>query len=105
MKNGIGHATESVRFTYRAAPGTHVSLVGSFNRWNPIRTPLEGPDESGLYSVTVPLSEGSHEYLFVVNGVWLPDPVNPHRVENPYGSSNSVVDVRVGRDPRREDKG
>lgn len=82
-----------VHFAFKAEPGSRVSVVGAFNRWNPDKNPLVGPDGSGNYVATLCLAEGRYEYLFVVNGAWLTDPANPKRAANEYGTSNSVVDV------------
>ena len=98
MKKRDGQSEQEVRFVFKAEPGSRVHVVGSFNRWDPDKTPLAGPDDSGNYSVTLSLPEGRYEYLFVVNGSWQPDPANPHRAANEYGSSNSVIDVVCCRD-------
>ena len=87
------HAKQEVRFVFKADPGSRVYVVGSFNRWDPEKNPLAGPDELGNYSITLLLPEGHYEYLFVIDGSWRPDPMNPHRVDNQYGASNSVIDV------------
>jgi len=88
----------NVRFAIKAEPGNRVQIAGSFNGWDPTKTLLAGPDESGNYSVTLALPEGSYEYLFVINGLWQTDPSNPKCVPNVYGSSNSVIDVVRGPD-------
>jgi hypothetical protein len=36
---------------------------------------------------------GRHEYLFVVDGQWLPDPKAKESVQNPFGGRNSVLVV------------
>jgi hypothetical protein len=36
---------------------------------------------------------GRHEYLFVVDGQWVPDPKAPETVPNPFGGRNSVLVV------------
>ncbi len=67
-----------------------VFVAGSFNDWNPARTPLsrtrEGKWVGELTGIT-----GRHEYLFVVDGQWLPDPNAIESVQNPYGGRNSVL--------------
>ena len=39
------------------------------------------------------LRPGRHEYLFVVDGQWLPDPNARESVQNPFGGKNSVLIV------------
>jgi hypothetical protein len=41
------------------------------------------------------LPPGRHEYKFVVDGQWLPDPNAQANAFNAYGTLNSVVEVRA----------
>jgi len=69
-----------------------VLVAGSFNEWNPERTPLAAAS-NGRWTGDLKLSPGRHEYLFVVDGQWLPDPNARESVENPFGGKNSVLKV------------
>ena len=40
------------------------------------------------------LASGAHEYRFIVDGAWLPDPHNTETVANEFGGANSRVVVR-----------
>ncbi len=80
-----------VRFSIKPpAKAGDVCLAGSFNGWKPL--PMR-PAQDGSYTVSVPLSPGKHEYKFIVDGAWLIDPDNQAIACNPYGSSNSTVQV------------
>lgn len=93
MKMQRGTTKVKVRLTFKAPPGNKVYVAGSFNHWAPDETALSGPDKAGNYGVTLLLDEGHHEYLFVVNGEWQTDPMNPHCVPNVFGTWNNVVEV------------
>ena len=83
-----------VRFVIAAPGASTVSLVGDFNAWNVRATPLEATEKEGVWTVTVPLPAGRHEYAFVVDGVrWLPDPNAPPAGTADFGPANSVVTV------------
>jgi hypothetical protein len=83
-----------VRFVIAAPGASTVSLVGDFNAWNVRATPLEATENEGVWTVTVPLAAGRHEYAFVVDGVrWLPDPNAPPAGTADFGPANSVVTV------------
>lgn len=69
-----------------------VYVAGSFNEWQPERAPLVQVD-GGRWAAQLPLKPGRHEYLFVVDGQWLPDPNAREAVQNPFGGQNSVVVV------------
>ena len=96
---------ESVTFGYRdnlvlpgldldIPAGQTVALVGDFNSWNVGATPLEATERDGIWTVTVPLPAGRHEYAFVVDGVrWMPDPNAPRAGTADFGPANSVVTV------------
>jgi hypothetical protein len=84
---------QAVRFVV-AAPGARtVTLVGSFNDWDPAATPLRAEASGGVWVVEVPLEPGRHEYAFVVDGErWLADPAAP-TAGGDFGTPNSVVTV------------
>jgi hypothetical protein len=91
---GAGDAVRSVRFEVAAPGAAQVALVGDFNDWNPAATPLRASRHNGVWSVTVPIAPGRHEYAFVVDGErWIPDPHAPRAAAADFGSANSVVTV------------
>ena len=69
-----------------------VFVAGSFNNWQPEQTPL-APAGNGRWAGDLKVRPGRHEYLFVVDGQWLPDPNAKESVENPFGGRNSVLTV------------
>jgi hypothetical protein len=94
-RTGSGDAAvQSVRFEVAAPGAAQVALVGDFNDWNPAATPLRATRRNGVWSVTVPIAPGRHEYAFVVDGErWIPDPHAPRAAAADFGSANSVVTV------------
>lgn len=75
-------------------PGVKSATVaGSFNDWDPSRTPLT-KDQNGGWKTTVLLTPGRYEYRFVIDGAqWFSDPGAKESVLNAFGSTNSVVVV------------
>ena len=83
-----------VRFQL-AAPGAHtVALVGDFNDWSKSAIVLQPAGKPGVWTASVPLTPGRHEYAFIVDGKrWVADPyAMTHRDE--YDVESSVI--RVG---------
>ena len=83
-----------VRFQL-AAPGAHeVALVGDFNDWSRNTITLQPAGKPGVWTASVPLAPGRHEYAFIVDGKkWVADPYAvTHRDE--YDVESSVI--RVG---------
>jgi hypothetical protein len=83
-----------VRFELRAADAQRVALAGSFNDWSDsaiVFTRGPGPDQ---WTVTVALTPGRYQYLFVVDGnTWIPDPLAHAQVEDEFGQMNSLLVV------------
>ena len=69
-----------------------VCVAGSFNAWQPDQTPLVSRGD-GHWVGDLSIKPGKHEYLFVVDGQWMPDPNARESVNNPYGGVNSVLTV------------
>jgi chromosome partitioning protein len=92
--------SKRVRFRLERPGARAVSVAGSFNNWRANVTFLKGPDEKGSWRASVKLPAGEYEYRFIVDGEWLPDPVNPEFVLSPFGGRNSLVRVDI---PRREE--
>ena len=84
---------KKVLFQFKSEPGRQVFLAGTFNDWDPTRTPLAAADETGLCTVSLDLLKGRHEYKFVVDGNWLVDPTGADSAPNEHGSMNSVIIV------------
>lgn len=81
-------------FSVSLAPGQSVSLVGSFNNWDPLQAPLE-EGEAGIYSIQFrSFPPGEYYYYFLVSGKKMLDPNNPGKKFNQQGEavSNFVVD-------------
>jgi hypothetical protein len=75
-----------VQFRLDAA-ASRVQLAGSFTNWEP-RYELRqaGP---GMWTVTVPLTQGVHDYAFVVDGEqWVADPYAP-QIGDGFGGTNN----------------
>jgi hypothetical protein len=90
--DGDGRA-QSVQFVLRTAADSAVALVGDFNDWDPLATPLRHASDS-LWSVTVPLRPGRYRYTFVVDGThWYRDPSAPRALEDDFGAPTSVITV------------
>jgi hypothetical protein len=69
-----------------------VCVAGSFNEWKPERAPLIAAG-NGRWIGNLRVKPGRYEYLFVVDGQWLPDPNAKESVQNPFGGRNSVLTV------------
>lgn len=81
-----------IQFTYHNPGASRVTLAGSFNGWNADQLPLTG-DGKGNWVIVHKLPAGKHEYKFVADGSWFADSENPDTQPDPYGGTNSLVNV------------
>lgn len=80
----------TVRFVLSAPDAHDVGIAGTFNQWDARATPLVRTG-AGLWTATLTLPAGEHQYAFVVDGErWLPDPAAP-AVDDGFGRRNSVL--------------
>ncbi len=79
-----------VHFSFYHQNADEVFLSGDFAGWEPRAIPME-QDEAGVWHAATSLSVGFHEYKFIVDGDWIPDPSNPASTTNNYGEKNSVL--------------
>lgn len=85
----------AVRFTLLAPGATQVFLAGSFNGWAKDAIPMKMVDGGSLWSVDVPLDEGEHTFMYVIDGVrWVTPPQAEEFVTDGFGQTNGVVIVR-----------
>lgn len=88
-----------VRFVFSdgaTAGARQVLLVGSFNNWTKGAAELVPHEGSGVWSVSLPLPAGRHNYAFVVVDThgerWVADPA-ALRVRDEFGTESSVLSV------------
>ena len=85
--------TVFVRFQLIAPEADMVSVAGSFSDWTADAYSMTRED-GGVWSITLPLPVGEHQYQFVIDGErWIPDPRSHALVEDGFGGTNSVVIV------------
>src|SRR2546428_9407098 len=89
----VAAASESVfvRFVLYAPGAKQVGLAGTFNQWDQSATPLVRAGNDAVWTVTLALPAGQHQYAFVVDGRrWVPDPPAPP-VDTGFRRRNSGV--------------
>lgn len=79
-------------FSLRSRPDATVSIVGTFNGWDPYMTPMI-ETSSGVYTTGLKLREGSYFYYFIVDGKKAMDPQNFLRARNVEGEEVCRIDI------------
>jgi hypothetical protein len=83
-----------ITITYESADATEVSVIGSFNNWDPGITPMK---KVGLkrWTAQLFLAPGHYSYKFLVNRkVKIVDPSCALSEPDGFGGNNSVLEVR-----------
>ena len=72
-----------------------VNLVGEFNDWDTLSTPMTRERADANWRAIVELKTGQrYRFRYLVDGKeWINDWYADDFVENPYGSDDSVVDL------------
>jgi hypothetical protein len=87
------HNVAFVRFVLYAPGASRVAVAGTFNQWDQTAAPLVPAGTNGVWSTTLAIPVGQHQYAFVVDGRrWVVDPAAP-AVDDGFGRRNSVVAV------------
>ncbi len=86
----------AVRFGLEMPNAHKVSVVGTFNNWDPEATPLRSVGSRKWY-VYAPVEVGRHEYRFVVDGKPVDEPKAELYVPNAQGGRNAVLEVSGSR--------
>jgi hypothetical protein len=77
-------------FTLRVEDAREICLAGDFNRWKVCDAPLSRVGED-VWSITVDLPRGRHEYMFVIDGRWVTDPGAMGYSQDGFGNRNAVL--------------
>lgn len=82
-----------IKFQFPTIEGVkEVRLVGTFNNWNENANPLRR-SRNGEWSIVLGLNPGKYEYKYKTNLGWFNDPKAQTYVGNPFGDTNSQIEV------------
>jgi len=82
---------KKVKFECPAPGASKVMLVADFTSWTPKRM-TKSRSNASAFVATIELKPGRYEYKYLVDDEWREDP-QAESVQNPFGTSNSVVTV------------
>ena len=78
-----------------AAHANKVSIVGDFNDWDSVASPMTRFGSNGPWTATVKVTPGRHLYAFMVDGKFVVDPRAPRTRDLDYGGDASVLMVNT----------
>ncbi|HEY2899148.1 MAG TPA: glycogen-binding domain-containing protein [Polyangia bacterium] len=80
-----------VRFALRAKDARRVAVAGTFNNWNAADAVLTSSNGGGVFTGTLALPPGDHEYMFVVDGRFVSDPNADEYRPDGFGNLNALL--------------
>lgn len=81
-----------VVLSYHHFMGRDLQIAGDFNDWIPDYR-VETRTINGTVQKVLKIPPGAYQYRVIIDGEWQEDPVNPVRVPNDMGGTNSVLRV------------
>jgi len=79
-------------FTVKAEQVREICLAGDFNQWKVCDARLARVAED-VWSITIDLPRGRHEYMFVIDGRWVTDPNAMGYSTDGFGNRNALLVV------------
>lgn len=77
-------------FRHKASRAKSVELVGDFNAWKPGLLKMTRDSAAGVWTISLPIFEGRHKYLFLVDG----EPKVDEHADTTDGPQGRRVSVR-----------
>ena len=89
----VADTVHVVHFVFLDSTAKQIALVGDFNGWTASATPLAAREGTGIWTASVVLRPGRHEYAFVIDGTrWAADPFALTTTDE-FGTKSSIISV------------
>ncbi len=91
LVDSVKSLSREVRFAVDAPDAKDIYIVGDFNHWKIDETSRLSRTPDGRWEKSVGLSSGRYKYKFVIDGEWVLDAKNNERVQNAFGTFDSII--------------
>ena len=92
-------AAGTVTITFRLPPEANaerINVVGEFNRWSNVATPMERDDDGFVARISLPVGR-TYRFRYLLDGQrWENDWAADCYVANEFGGDDSVIDLTMG---------
>ena len=82
----------NVTFVFDKENAKSVFVAGDFNNWDSKAKKMTKAKD-GSFRTRLALTAGQHQYKFVADGMWVVDDDSQKKVQNEFGTVNSVVEI------------
>jgi hypothetical protein len=78
---------------YKGQGLSSVYVAGDFNNWQKDESYRLKRVGDEIWAINLPLQKGRYRYKFVANDNWVTDPLNALVEKDPFGGTNSLLDI------------
>jgi hypothetical protein len=97
IPSGGEQALVAVTFSFNHPQARSISLIGSFNQWNPAGFEMQPQADGHRWVLELRLPPGRHTYAFLIDGrVAVADPNSTFAESDGFGSKNSILFIKNG---------
>ncbi len=82
-----------VRFAIDAPNAKDIYIVGDFNHWKIGEENRLSRTPNGKWEKNLGLASGRYKYKFIVDGEWVLDSKNSERIQNAFGTFDSIINL------------
>ncbi|MDO8525250.1 MAG: AAA family ATPase [Candidatus Omnitrophota bacterium] len=82
-----------VRFAIDAPNAKDIYVVGDFNHWKTGEENRLSRTPDGRWEKSLGLASGRYKYKFIVDGEWVLDSQNSERIQNAFGTFDSIINL------------
>jgi 1,4-alpha-glucan branching enzyme len=82
----------NVTFVFDKENAKSVFVAGDFNNWDSKAKKMTKAKD-GSFRARLSLTPGQYQYKFIVDGKWVVDDDAERKVQNQFGTVNSVVEI------------
>ncbi len=91
MIETVESVAKEVTFAIDAPNAKDIHIVGEFNHWKIDEGSRLSRIQDGKWEKRLGLSPGEYKYKFVVDGEWVLDSKNSQRIQNAFGTFDSII--------------
>ncbi|MDD3905000.1 MAG: AAA family ATPase [Candidatus Omnitrophica bacterium] len=93
LMDAVESLAKEVIFAIDAPGAKDIYIVGDFNDWKVTEEHRLSSVQDGKWEKRMGLVPGKHKYKFLVDGQWVLDSRNAERVQNAFGTFDSIINL------------
>ena len=91
LMESVESLAKEITFAINAPNAKDIYIVGDFNHWKIDNESRLSRTQDGKWEKRLGLSAGRYKYKFVIDGEWVLDSQNSERIQNAFGTFDSII--------------